>query len=148
MVHMSVSWKIESLPAEQARSICGMHWLDSAVDEDYGACPNMAHVACRRVRQVWGAWRESRIVHPLWTNRTPLSRDRYEDGMTCARTCWPVLRVEGVIIFPCSNNKWLQKWFKARSKLGALIRLRRDGAVSNVPSRQITGKQRTPCHEK
>jgi hypothetical protein len=33
------------LAVKQARSICGMHWLDSAVDEDYEACPNMAHVA-------------------------------------------------------------------------------------------------------
>jgi hypothetical protein len=55
-----------------------MHWLDSAVDEDNEACPNIAHVASRRVRQEWGAWRVQNgpsPVNKLMQRRDDLRKD-------------------------------------------------------------------------
>jgi hypothetical protein len=43
----------------------GLGTLMRAVDEDYEACSNMAHVVCRRVRQVWGAWRVQNGPFPV-----------------------------------------------------------------------------------
>jgi hypothetical protein len=48
-----------------------MHWLDSAVNGDFGACPNMAHAKCRRVQQVWGAWRVQNGPSPVNKQNAP-----------------------------------------------------------------------------
>jgi hypothetical protein len=72
------------LPAKQARTICGMYWLDSAVDEDYEACPNIAHVACRCVRQEWGAWSVQNGPSPV--NKLMRRRDDLRKDLLTAST--------------------------------------------------------------
>jgi hypothetical protein len=68
-----------------------MHWLDSAVDGDYEACPNMAYVACAREVQTRatgvGCVESSEWSVPCEQTERHPSRDRCKDGMTCARTC-------------------------------------------------------------
>jgi hypothetical protein len=99
-----------SLPAEVGRGASAACTAYGALREDCGAGLKMAHVLCRHVVPGVGSVGSPEFLCCVQTERPP-SRDRCEDGRTCARTSqsflFLLLAVERMLeplLLPCEKT--------------------------------------------